>query len=85
MRTFSGDQNHPIARYASVRGLTLAELARRAGIPAPRLSEILNGRRARLSWDNSLKIQHATGNEITASELMNYRAPPPRRKNGSSR
>lgn len=82
MRDFTGDPEHPIARYARDRGISLAELAKRVGIPPQRFSEILHGARARLSWTNSLKVQKATAGALNAAELMNYEPPRKHKKRG---
>jgi DNA-binding transcriptional regulator YdaS (Cro superfamily) len=60
-----------LAEYRAKHGRgALARLAQRAGMPAPRLSELAHGRVRAPSPKNAIRIAAASGGEITAAALL---------------
>jgi len=63
-----------LSKYISDRGMTRGEFAKRVGISAPYLSEILSGPK-RPSIDLAFKIESETGGEVPASCWVRHEIP----------
>lgn len=62
---------HPARAYCERHGITQSELARRAGISAPYLSELIHGRE-RVGAGAARRLRDAMGGEVTLEDLLDW-------------
>lgn len=63
------EKGRPLARYLNEAGISQSEFARRAGLSAGTMSDILSGRRA-IGKASAIKIISASGGALTFDDLM---------------
>lgn len=81
MRRISQMKQHPIKQYCEEMEIPQAEFARRMGLSAPYISQIIHGA-AEIGRVAAQTIVAKTGGEITLLELLTWQAPPASRGSG---